>query len=71
MHIPHYIHTTRTEPWGFIKSSVQNQAVHMELSLCLSFYLKCSLEGYMGNTTTVFLVKTMELLAPQSCHRIS
>jgi hypothetical protein len=32
---------------GFIKSSVENIAIHMELTLRLSFQLRCSLEGYM------------------------
>jgi hypothetical protein len=33
----HHLMTTRTELLGFIKLSVQNKAVHMELSLRLSF----------------------------------
>jgi hypothetical protein len=52
------------EPWGFIKLSVQAYTLHMKLSLCLSFYLRHSLRGYMVGTTTGFLVKTMEALAP-------
>jgi hypothetical protein len=39
VHMPHHILSTWTEPRGFIKSLVQNKAVHMELSLRLSFYL--------------------------------
>jgi hypothetical protein len=35
----------------------------MKLSLRLSFYLRCSLEGYMVATTTGFLVKIVESLA--------
>jgi hypothetical protein len=33
----HHLLTTRTELWGFIKLSAQNKAVHMELSIRLSF----------------------------------
>jgi hypothetical protein len=36
----------------------------MEFSLRLSFYLRCSLGGYMVGTTAGFLVKIMEALAP-------
>jgi hypothetical protein len=55
------------EPWGFIKSLVQNQAVHMmELGLCLSIYLRCSLGGKTVGTTTGFLAEIVEALAPQS-----
>jgi hypothetical protein len=49
---------------GFIKSSSQNKAVHMELSLRLSFQLSHSLGGYMVGTTVRFQVTTMEALAP-------
>jgi hypothetical protein len=42
--------------------------VHMELSLCLSFYLRCSLGGYTVSTTVGFPVEIMEALAPQSRH---
>jgi hypothetical protein len=45
MLVSHHMLTTQMELWGFIKSSAQNKAVHMELSLCLSFYLRCSLGG--------------------------
>jgi hypothetical protein len=37
----------------------------MELSLCLSFYLRCSLGGYMVGTTAGFPVRTVEALAPR------
>jgi hypothetical protein len=66
----HYILTTQMEPWDFIKLSAHNQAVHMELSLQLSFYLRRSLGGYMVGTTTGFPVKIVEALAPQSRRRI-
>jgi hypothetical protein len=36
----------------------------MELSLCLIFYLRQSLGGYMVDTTAGFSVKIMEALAP-------
>jgi hypothetical protein len=42
------------ELWGFIKSSEQNKAVHMELSICLSFQLSRSVRGYMVGTTAGF-----------------
>jgi hypothetical protein len=42
----------------------------MELSLCLSFYLRRSLRGYTVGTTAGFLVEIVEALAPQSRHRI-
>jgi hypothetical protein len=66
--MPHHILTTRMELWGFIKSSVPNRAIHMELSLHLSFYLKHTLGGYTVDTTVGFPVKIMEALAPQYCH---
>jgi hypothetical protein len=47
-----------------------NQVVHMELSLNLSFYLKRNLEGYMVGTTVGFPVEIVEALAPQPHHRI-
>jgi hypothetical protein len=50
----HHILTTQIELWGFIKSSVQNKAVHMELSLRLSFHLRRNLGGYMVGTTAGF-----------------
>jgi hypothetical protein len=59
------------EPWGFIKSSVQNNAVHMKLSLCLSFYLKRGYGGYTMGTTVGFPIKIMETLAPQHHRRIT
>jgi hypothetical protein len=62
--IPHHILTIQMEPWGLIKSSVQNQVVHMKLSLCLSFYLRCSLRIYIVGTTMGFLVEIVEALAP-------
>jgi hypothetical protein len=49
--------------WDFIKSSALYLSVPMKLSLRLSFYLRCSLEGYMVGTTTGFLVKIVESLA--------
>jgi hypothetical protein len=36
----------------------------MELSLLLSFQLRCSLRGYMMGTTVGFQVETVESLAP-------
>jgi hypothetical protein len=42
------------EPGGFIKLSMQNKAVHMELSLRLSFYLSRSFRGNTVGTTTGF-----------------
>jgi hypothetical protein len=66
----HHILITRMEPRGFIKLLAYNHAVHMELSIRLSFYLRCSLEGYTVGTTMGFLVKIMEALAPQSHCRI-
>jgi hypothetical protein len=70
VHMPHHILTTQTEPWDFIKPSTHNQTVHMELSLCLAFYLRRSLGGYTVGTTTRFPVKIMEALAPRSRRRI-
>jgi hypothetical protein len=61
--MPHAILITRTESWGFIKSSARNQIVHMKLSLCLNFYLRSSLGGYTVGTTAGFLVKIMKALA--------
>jgi hypothetical protein len=66
----HHILTARMELWGFIKSSAQNKAVHMELSLRLSFYLKRNLGGYTVGTTTGFSVEIVEALALQPCRRI-
>jgi hypothetical protein len=62
----HHILTTWTEPWDFVKSSALYISVHMELSICLSFYLRCSLRGYTVGTTVEFLLKIVEALAPQS-----
>jgi hypothetical protein len=56
------------EPWGIIKQSAQNQAVYMGLSLCLSFYLRRSLEGCMVDTTVGFPVEIVEALTLRS-HR--
>jgi hypothetical protein len=56
------------ELWGFDKSSAQNQAVHLELSLDLSIYLKRSIRGYTVGTTIGFPVKIVDALAPRS-HR--
>jgi hypothetical protein len=58
--MPHHIMKTRMELWGFIKPSVQNKVVHMEVSLCLSFYLRCSLGGYTVVTTMGFPIETMQ-----------
>jgi hypothetical protein len=58
------------ELWDFIKSSAQNKVVHMELSLGLSFQLRCSLGGYTVGTTMGFRVMTMEALAPWPHHQI-
>jgi hypothetical protein len=70
VHMPHHILTTQMELCDFIKSSVQNQAIHMELSLHLSFYLGRSLGGYTVGTTVGFLIEIVEALAPRSHHRI-
>jgi hypothetical protein len=56
------------EPWNFIKSSALYLLVHMELSLRMSFYLRCNLRGYTVGTTPGFLVEIMEALDMQS-HR--
>jgi hypothetical protein len=53
----HHILTTQIEPWGFIKPSASNQVVHTELSLCLSFCLRCSIGGYIVGTIMGFLVE--------------
>jgi hypothetical protein len=64
VHTPHYILTNWMEPWAFIKPSAHNQALHMELSLRSSFYLRCNLEGYTVSTTVGFPIKIIEALAP-------
>jgi hypothetical protein len=56
--------TTQIELWGFIKSLVQNKAVHMEVSLRLSFQLERSLMRYIVGTITEFQVETVAALAP-------
>jgi hypothetical protein len=56
------------EPWDFIKSSALYLSVHMELSLCLRFYLRRSLGGYTVGTTVEFPVEIIEALASQSDH---
>jgi hypothetical protein len=68
--MPLHILTIRIELWGFIKPSASNQAVHMELSLRLSFYLRYNLGGYTVGTTMGFPVEVVEDLASQSHHRI-
>jgi hypothetical protein len=68
--ILHDILTIRMEPCDFIKSSALYLSIHMELSLCLSFYLRPSLRGYKVGTPTGFPVKVKEALAPQSHCRI-
>jgi hypothetical protein len=40
--------------WDLIKLSVLHLLVHMELSLCLSFYRRHCLGGYTVVTTTGF-----------------
>jgi hypothetical protein len=40
----------------------------MQFSLCLSFYLKCSLGGYIVGTTAGIQVEIVEASAPQSHH---
>jgi hypothetical protein len=64
----HHILTTRTEPWGFTKSSALNQEVCVQLSLRLSFYFRHSLGGYMVGITAGFQVEIMEALPLQSHH---
>jgi hypothetical protein len=66
----HHILTTQMEPRGLIKLSASNQVVCTEISLCLSFYLRCSLGGYMLRTTAGFSIEIVEALAPQPHHRI-
>jgi hypothetical protein len=54
MQMAHHILTTQMEPWGFIKPSVQNKAILMQLSLRLTFQLSRSLGGYTVGTTAGF-----------------
>jgi hypothetical protein len=61
--ILHHILTTRMEPWDFIKSSTLYLSVHMELSLRLSFYLRCSLGGYTVGTNMRFPPEIVVALA--------
>jgi hypothetical protein len=68
--MPHHILTTRMEPLGFFNSLAQNKAVHMELSLRLSFYLRRGLGGYTVGTTVGFPDEIVEALAPEFCRRI-
>jgi hypothetical protein len=68
--ILHHILTTWKESWNFIKSTALYLLVHMELSLCLSFYLRHSLRGYTVGTIMGFPVEIVEALAPQSHCRI-
>jgi hypothetical protein len=51
---PCHLLTTRMELWGFIKPLAQNKAVHMELSLHLSFLLGHSLRSYTVDTIAGF-----------------
>jgi hypothetical protein len=69
-HMPHHILTTKMEPCGFIKSSAQNKAEHLELSLRLNFYLRRNLRGYTVGTTASFPFEIVEALAPQPHRRI-
>jgi hypothetical protein len=69
--MPGHFLTIWMELWGFIKSSVQNKAIHMEHSLRLSFQLRRSLGGYTVGTTVGFRVTTVEALARRHHHRIS
>jgi hypothetical protein len=62
--MPHHTLTIQTQPWGFIKFSVQNKVVHMKLSLRLSFYHRHSLRGYTVGTTMGFPIEIVEALAP-------
>jgi hypothetical protein len=68
--IPHHFLTIRMEPWDIIKSSALYLSVHMELSLCLSFYLRRNIGVYMVATTVGFLVEIMEAFAPHSHNQI-
>jgi hypothetical protein len=45
---PRHLMRTRMELWGFIKSSTENKAIHMEVSHHLSFQLRRNLGGYRG-----------------------
>jgi hypothetical protein len=67
---PHHLLITQMEPWDFIKSLAQNKAIHIKLSLCLSFQLRHNLGGYTVGTTVGFQVETVEVLAPRPHHRI-
>jgi hypothetical protein len=67
----HHILTTRMEPWASLSHQHYTQKLHMEHSLCLSFYLRCRLRGYTVGTTMGFSAKIVEALAPQSRCRIS
>jgi hypothetical protein len=64
VHVSNHILTTQMELRGFITSSTQYKAVRMELSLCLSFYLRCSFGAYTVGTTAGFSIETMVALAP-------
>jgi hypothetical protein len=50
------------EPWDFNKSSALYLSVHMELSLCQSFYHKPSLRGYTQGTKMGFPVEIVEAI---------
>jgi hypothetical protein len=56
--------TTRTELWGFFKSSSLYLSVHMELSLRVNFYRRHNLGGYTVDTTAGLSIKIVEALAP-------
>jgi hypothetical protein len=62
--IPRHILTIRMKLWGFFKSSASYLSVHIELSICLRFYLRCSLGGYTVGTNMEFPVEVKEALAP-------
>jgi hypothetical protein len=62
--MPHHILTTWMKPWGFIELLAQNKAVHMQLSLHLSFQLRQSPRGYTVGTIVGFYVAVMEALVP-------
>jgi hypothetical protein len=53
---------TQMEPWDIITSPVLYLSVHMELSLCQSFYHRRSLGGYTVGTTMGFQVEIVEVV---------
>jgi hypothetical protein len=65
MQLLHHILQLGRNCGATLMSSALNRTVHLQLSLCLSFYLRRSLGGYTVGTTARFLVEIVEALAPQ------